>query len=190
MSDFKGHFQAGLLVASVLTAMGAVWIMWMGSWLSYQELPVIFVVAILGALWPDTDVGSTSQRYVYLFFIVLDLFLIFGLNLIQEAALFGVFTMLPALSKHRGFTHSFRANVVVGLLWLLLPFVGTGFLVQTAQVHHYRDLIFAGVPCYFAFLAGVLSHLILDRHPYFKRRRSLAKGSKKREKQTAKGGIS
>lgn len=174
MSDFRGHLQAGLLVASIFVIIGFALILITGSWIGYEELPFIFVVAILGALWPDTDTGSKSRRYVYMFFIGLDLFLIFGLNLVQEAALFGVFTMLPALSKHRGFTHSFRANMVIGLLWLLLPLVGKGFLINTVKVHYYRDFIFVGIPYYLAFLVGVASHLILDRHPYFKRRRSKA----------------
>lgn len=174
MSDFKGHLQAGVLVASIFVSISFAIILATGSWMGYEELPFLFVVAILGALWPDTDIGSKSQRYVYMFFIALDLFLIFGLNLVQEAALFGVFTMLPALSKHRGFTHSFRANMVIGLLWLLLPLIGKGFLINTVKVHYYRDFILVGIPYYLAFLAGVASHLVLDRHPYFKRKRSKA----------------
>lgn len=177
MADFKGHFQAGIIVATLASLLGFFVALSQFRYISLEEIPIIFSVTILGALWPDTDIGSKSQRYVYTFFLIIDVVLIFYLQFYKEAAFFGLFTMLPSLSPHRGWTHSFRANLVVGLLWLVFPLIGQGFLVRVIHVHHFRDLIFVGVPYYLAFLMGVLSHLILDRHSYFKKKRRMKKKS-------------
>ncbi|MCB1158744.1 MAG: metal-dependent hydrolase, partial [Leptospiraceae bacterium] len=141
------------------------------------EFPIFIGLCLFGALWPDTDVGSTSRIIIYVLFFIIDVLLIFVFKYYLEAALFGLFTMLPAVSKHRGWTHSKFWTFIVGLPLLAPSFVAGEFLIDV-HIYEYRNLIYFGVPYYFSFLFGVASHLILDEHPYFKAMRS--KAGKKR----------
>jgi len=176
MSDFSGHIRGGYYAAFIcLTVMLPFQIFFLSfSWL---EFPVFILFALFGSMWPDSDIGSKSRIYIYMIFVVIDVILIVVLDYYFEAAVLGLFAMMPAVSKHRGWTHSIKGNLLVGLPLMAPSFFGNGFLVDL-KVYQYRDLLFFGVPYFAAFLAGAVSHLYLDRASIFKGLRKSGKNKK------------
>jgi membrane-bound metal-dependent hydrolase YbcI (DUF457 family) len=67
------------------------------------------------------------------------------------AAWFGLFSMLPAVGSHRGWTHTWWAMLVVPLPIVAIPF----FMQAQGLAQHFA-------PFYAAFVLGYFSHLILD----------------------------
>lgn len=160
MSDFRGHFRGGLIGAALVILIALIFKLIWNS-LSWVEFPLVAIICILGALWPDTDIGSTSRRLFYGVLILIAIPLIL-FHYYLEAAILGLLAMFPAISKHRGFTHSAIWAFIVGLPLLIPSYLSDEFLVDI-KVYEYRNLIFFGLPYYLAFLAGTYSHLILDR---------------------------
>lgn len=121
-----------------------------------QPLPMLLaqVVILLGitmlfALFPDIDIKSKGQRIFYLIFFCVDILLI-ATGHWREAAFLGLFAMLPLITEHRGWTHSFWAALIIPLPFLLLPiwFAKAGWK--------------AGLPYYLAAVTGYLSHRFMD----------------------------
>ena len=76
MSDFKGHFYGGLVAAGIFfTCLLVVQIVFKP--LSWFEIPLLPILCLFGAFWPDSDIGSKSQIVVYTVFVILDVFMIF-----------------------------------------------------------------------------------------------------------------
>ncbi len=118
-----------------------------------------FALCLMFGLWPDVDTNSRAQSLFYALFFLADVVLIASQHF-QEAAYLGLFAILPVLGKHRGWTHSWWAMLVVPLPFLILPFI---FMPS-------RPLF--GLPFYGAAVTGYFSHIVLDRvSTRFKRRR-------------------
>ena len=121
--------------------------------------PVVLVgLTVMFGLFPDIDINSHAQNIFYSFFFAIDLWLIFTENF-AEAAYLGLIAMLPVISKHRGWTHSKLAMVVVPSPLLLL----------TASNNPNDPWV--GLPYYGAAVAGYFSHLYFDRLIIRKRKR-------------------
>ncbi|MDW8465254.1 MAG: metal-dependent hydrolase [Chloroherpetonaceae bacterium] len=121
-----------------------------------QPLPALLVqivillgITMLFALFPDIDIKSKGQRIFYLIFFCVNILLI-ATGHWREAAFLGLFAMLPLITEHRGWTHSFWAALVIPLPFLLLPiwFAKAGWK--------------AGLPYYLAAVTGYLSHRFMD----------------------------
>lgn len=106
--------------------------------------------AVLFALFPDVDTDSIGRRVFYSLAAFADVVLIVNKQ-IQLAAIFGLLAMLPAVSAHRGWTHTWWAGLVAPLPVLALPMLF--FKLSQAQV----------LPFYIAATVGYFSHLALDR---------------------------
>lgn len=111
---------------------------------------VLGAVTLMGALFPDTDTDSKGQNFFYGILVVLDLALMIK-GMYKWAAVLGFCAMLPAVGRHRGWTHTWWAMLIVPLPLLLLPVVFYG--VPAA----------GPAPFYAAAVAGYFSHLVLDR---------------------------
>lgn len=109
----------------------------------------MFVVACLFGLWPDIDTNSKAQDIFFAIAFVADIALILA-GRFQAAAYLGLIAMTPIVGKHRGWTHSKVACVLVPLPIVLIP-----YLYQS------RNLV-PGLVFYGAALAGYFSHLLLD----------------------------
>ncbi|NDV19089.1 hypothetical protein GO013_06600 [Pseudodesulfovibrio sp. JC047] len=107
-------------------------------------------ICLLGALFPDVDTNSKGQNFYYAVFTLVDVVLIIR-GLYIWAAWFGLFSMLPAIGSHRGWTHTWWAMLLVPLPILAIP-----IFMQLPDVA--KDFI----PFYGAFVAGYFSHLMLD----------------------------
>ncbi len=118
---------------------------------SHPETAVFLgVTALMGALFPDTDTDSKGQNLFYLILVILDLaFMIKGMY--RWAAVLGFCAMLPALGRHRGWTHTWWAMLLVPLPILLLPVV------------FYDQPVWRLLPFYLSAVIGYFSHLLMDR---------------------------
>lgn len=110
---------------------------------------VLYGLSLIFGLWPDVDTDSVAQRLFYTTLFFADAVLLTTGHL-AEAAVLGLAAILPVLSRHRGWTHSWAAVILVPLPLLILPI----FLVEE------RSLV--GLPFYGAAVAGYSSHLVLD----------------------------
>ena len=147
MPDYRGHLAGGLFFG-VMGLVGAILL----GWLVFEPLLVSGLIGfcLLGALFPDVDTNSKGQNLYYAVFVLIDFGLILK-GLYVWAAWFGLFSMLPAVGSHRGWTHTWWAMVLVPLPILVIP-----FFVQAG------DMASRFVPFYIAFVLGYFSHLILD----------------------------
>jgi membrane-bound metal-dependent hydrolase YbcI (DUF457 family) len=155
MSSYRGHivgavgffavYMAGLLYVFSVDA----------AYEQFTEMELVaypvtlFALSIMFGLWPDVDTNSVGQNIFYSIFFVADVVLI-ATQHFQEAAYLGLFAILPVLSRHRGWTHTWWAMVLVPSPLLILPYL---FLPE-------RPL--AGLPFYGAALVGYFSHLFMD----------------------------
>jgi len=155
MSDFAGHSKAG--IKTFLWILPVIFLVnfWRveGDWLdllkSSWHLPLCFGLTYLGALFPDIDIKSKSQKMIYSIIIVFMALLIIY-HYYGWAAGIGFFALLGIISKHRGFLHSKTAAILLPLPLLIIP------LLITARG---RDL---GIEFYLATVAGYFSHLKAD----------------------------
>lgn len=156
MSGYRGHLLGATvafgLFAGVLNAVFAVSVL-PSDWMlfdSYVFGVSLLAITLLFALWPDVDTNSKGQDIFYAIFMACDVFLIVTQNF-QAAAYLGMLAMLPIVGKHRGWTHSKVAMLVVPLPFLLFPYL---YAPETPLI---------GLPFYAAAVVGYASHLILDR---------------------------
>lgn len=151
MPGYRGHIIAGTAFGLLLIAGLAF------SPLAREMEPVPLLVhgvvvlwlAILFALFPDVDIKSKGQVLFYRIFILLDLVLLIQ-KFYVEAALLGFLAMLPIISRHRGWTHTIPAMILVPSPILLGPM----YLAKAP--------ILDGLPFYLGAVAGYLSHLVAD----------------------------
>lgn len=121
----------------------------------------LVALAVMFGLWPDVDTNSKGQKFFYGIFLAVDLFLIVTEHY-REAAYLGLFALLPALSKHRGWTHTWWAMLIIPAPLFILP-----YMLMPEQP-------FVGLPFYGAAVIGYFSHLLMDGLvvPFRRRRRS------------------
>ena len=146
MASYKGHTLGGVLVVvlflGVLTHIFSYHFDW-------RNAPTFLTIGILGALFPDVDTNSRGQDIFYAIFFILDLILI-TLKKYDYAAFLGLLAILPILGKHRGWTHTWWAMIIVPLPIIILPVFF--FRVEPAPL----------IPYYACAVSGYFSHLLLD----------------------------
>ena len=155
MAGYRGHL-AGATVFFGLYLAGLAFVYSVDqAYLRFTDLELVaYPVALFGlclmfGLWPDVDTNSKGQNLFYAIFFVADLALI-GTRQFEEAAYLGLFCILPALGKHRGWTHTTWAMVLIPSPLVILPTVLT------------PDDPLSGLPFYGAAVVGYFSHLVLD----------------------------
>ena len=133
-----------------------------------------FTIALLFGLFPDVDIKSKSQKIFYSLLFLLNLSLILFFQRYLEAAILGLFAILPILSKHRGWTHSRITMILLPGLLLVIPLYveysgyGVGWkelseLLDSLVVHEQLEETFrSGLAFYSAGIIGYASHLFLD----------------------------
>lgn len=154
MANYKGHLAGGvaantayvlglgLLPGELLQKTGGI----LNDW---QMVAGLFVVAMLFGLWPDIDTNSKGQDIFFGMAFVFDILLI-SQGYIEAAAYFGLLAMTPILGKHRGWTHSKWAMLLVPLPIVIVPYINKSTILATC-------IIFYG-----AAVTGYFSHLLLD----------------------------
>ena len=146
MSGYKGHSVGAVVL--LLVAMH-----FFGNYFHNPDLVDIILyaaIAVMFGLWPDVDIKSKGQKIFYSIFFVTDLYLIINQEY-KIAAYFGLIIILPILARHRGWTHTLTAMILIPLPILLYPMYNLG------------DITLSGLPYYAAAVTGYFSHLVLDK---------------------------
>ena len=154
MANYKGHVVGGVLVntgyLSVLRAVPGDILQNTGGILSnWQFLAGLYVIAVLFALWPDVDTNSKGQNIFYALAFIADVLLII-VGRTEAAAYLGLLAMTPILGRHRGWTHSKLAMLLIPLPVVIVPYL------------HKSELFGASLLIYGACVAGYFSHLLFD----------------------------
>ena len=147
MPGYRTHLGGGLVLGGAALAGLAAADLYRTD---LQTGAVLMLAAGLGALFPDTDTDSKGQNLFYAALAVLDLALIIQ-RAYQWAAFLGFCALLPAVGRHRGWTHTWWAMLIVPFPIVLLPALFINAPVQ------------ALLPFYAAAALGYFSHLLLDR---------------------------
>lgn len=154
MANYKGHIVGAVVVNTAYVAgasllPGEVLAQTGGLFSDWQFVAFMYFIAILFGLWPDIDTNSKGQDIFFTAGFILNIVLIWQ-GYLEASAYLGLLAMTPIIGKHRGWTHSKWAMLVVPL-----PIVVVSYL--------YRDAIFpAAIMIYGAAVAGYFSHLLLD----------------------------
>ena len=155
MADYRGHLTGASMFFGVYM-MGLLYIFSVDA--AYTRFDLIEVVAyplalfgicLMFGLWPDVDTNSVAQGIFYTIFFLIDVILILTGHY-EEAAYLGLFALMPVLGKHRGWTHSWWALIVIPSPLLILPYF------------FYPDRPLFGLPFYGAAVVGYFSHLFMD----------------------------
>jgi hypothetical protein len=154
MPGYKGHV-AGAIVTNIayvgtVHAINPPTIQDTAHLLSYGQMLVgLFVIAVLFGLWPDIDTNSKGQNIFFGIAFIADVFLI-ATGRIEAAAFLGLLAMTPIIGKHRGWTHSKLAMILVPTPIIIVPYL-------------YRpELLHVALLVYGAAVTGYFSHLLLD----------------------------
>jgi membrane-bound metal-dependent hydrolase YbcI (DUF457 family) len=154
MANWKGHVIGGVVLGGVYTAAVSAtpierFAEAAGLLHDWQVLAAVMVLSILFALFPDIDTNSKGQNIFFGLALAADVLLIWSGN-IQAAAYLGLVAMLPVVGKHRGWTHSKLAMLLVPLPIIIVPYL------------HDNAVLPISIMYYGAAVAGYFSHLLLD----------------------------
>lgn len=154
MANYKGHVVGavalGATYAAALSYVPVEHFAEMAGLLhDWQALAAVLVLSILFALFPDIDTNSKGQNIFFGLALAVDILLIWSGN-IQAAAYLGLVAMLPVVGKHRGWTHSKLAMLLVPLPILVVPYL------------YNQNILPISIIYYGAAVSGYFSHLLLD----------------------------
>lgn len=204
MSMFREHWLGGLtaytiffivsLIVTVSVSIGYESPLNWNPTITMDPLGILacFTIALLFGLFPDVDIKSKSQKIFYTLLFIFNLSLIIFFRRYLEAAILGLFAMLPILSKHRGWTHSRITMILLPGLFLVIPLYvefsgyGVGWKklpdVFDALVEHENldETFWSGLAFYSAGLIGYASHLYLDGILFHSRKSKIRKTEVKR----------
>ena len=199
MSMFREHWLGGLTAYSIFFVISLVATISVSiiyglpfDWnptISLNPFGILgcFATALLFGLWPDVDIKSKSQQIFYTVLFLLNTSLILFLQRYLEAALLGLFAMLPILSKHRGWTHSKLTMILLPCVFLVIPIyveypnwrAGSEELADLfdslVNWKGLPDTLRSGLTFYLAGLIGYASHLHLDGILFRSRKAQLRK---------------
>lgn len=147
MPNYQGHLLGGIVTYGITLA--AIERFYPMIQFDSLQISIWLVMCLLGSLFPDIDIKSRGQRIFYevLFCATVCAILFQQWNLVIS---FCLASILPLISKHRGTIHS---------IWFI---VFIPMLVPFAIVQYHPELRLGSIYCYAFFVAGALSHLILD----------------------------
>lgn len=152
MPNFQGHLAGGAVTFALVYSVSTKLI----TSIPYtgKETILALIFCLLGALFPDVDTKSIGQKVFYTINLVLVTWAILThqWSLLSILSLLGVF---PMLVSHRGIIHTVW---FVTLVPLCIPFVMSYNKIPTGidMWGHTAWMIYG------YFVAGALSHLLLD----------------------------
>lgn len=154
MANYKGHLAGAVAVTTVYVIgmsflPGELLVRTGGILSDWQMIAGLYVVSMLMGLWPDIDTNSKGQDIFFSIAFLFDILLI-SQGYLEAAAYLGLLAMTPIIGKHRGWTHSKWAMLLVPLPIVVFPYIDNSNILATY-------LVFYG-----AAVAGYFSHLLLD----------------------------
>ncbi len=155
MAGYKGHLAGATVFFGVYLAGLALLFSVDQAYRHLSDVELVaypaalFGLCLMFGLWPDVDTNSKGQNLFYGLFFVADVALL-ATGRIEEAAYLGLFCILPALGKHRGWTHTYWAMLLIPSPLVAVPYV----------LSPERPLV--GLTFYGAAVVGYFSHLVMD----------------------------
>ena len=155
MAGYKGHLGGAMVFYAGYLALLALVFSVDRAYLQLSEVEligyplVLFGLCLMFGLWPDVDTNSKGQDVFYTLFFLVDAILI-ATRKFEQAAYLGLFAILPILGKHRGWTHTYWAMLLVPSPLVILPYL------------LFPEKPLAGLPFYGAAVVGYFSHLFMD----------------------------
>jgi hypothetical protein len=155
LAGYKGHLAgAAVFAALYLGALAAVYAV-DAAYARFSEVELagyaaaLIALTLMFGLWPDVDTNSKGQNLFYAIFFAADVVLI-ATRRFEYAAYLGLFCILPALGRHRGWTHTYWAMLLLPAPLVALPYV------------LFPERPWTGLPFYGAAVVGYFSHLFMD----------------------------
>lgn len=116
---------------------------------NWQFVAALYVIAMLMALFPDIDTNSKGQDLFYGIAFAANILLVMT-GRFEAAAYLGLIAMTPIVGKHRGWTHSKLAMILVPSPLIIFPYINKSEILATSLL------------VYGAAVVGYCSHLLLD----------------------------
>jgi membrane-bound metal-dependent hydrolase YbcI (DUF457 family) len=140
VANWKGHVIGGLaLGAAYMAAVSFAPVEYFaemaGLLHDWQALAAVMVLSVLFALFPDIDTNSKGQNIFFGLALATDVLLIWTGN-IQAAAYLGLVAMLPVVGKHRGWTHSKLAMLLIPLPIALVPYLHNDNILPISLIYY------------------------------------------------------
>lgn len=150
MPNYKGHLIGGAVTYGLVV--GALIVCLNQRVFHFEDLIIWLMMCLLGCLFPDIDIRSKGQKIFYRFLLIITIMVLLSkrfdvLALVTFAAIF------PSFVSHRGMMHN---------IWFI---VTIPFLAVVALSYYTTGIIPHAAMCYLFFVAGALSHVILDFGP-------------------------
>ena len=146
MASGREHLTVGTMATVVYIIVASLF--WVMGWL---DLATYLIIGMMASVWPDIDTKSMGQKAFYRLFFIFNGYLIVTEHY-QISACLASLVILPLLTKHRGWTHTIWAMILIPSPLLLYPLYQQSFERWDG----------AGLPYYFAATVGYMSHLMLD----------------------------
>ncbi len=147
MPGYKTHLVGGVVVYAIgIALLNAV----SSAHVTFVTALGWFFWCILGALFPDIDVKSKGQGFIYPFILLALLFFLYKSN-IKEFMLLSICSLVPLVANHRGLFHNLFFIIslaLVGALYVSNFFLSTHFYITQVAF----------------FSIGAFSHILLDRY--------------------------
>lgn len=145
--NFKGHILGGIITYTL--------ILYFLSFIHYS-LDTIhnvqwFIFCILGSLFPDIDTKSKIQLWVYRLLFIFYLLLIINNPNMQIIIFTSILAIIPLIVRHRGLFH--QPSFLIALPLIIVCIIS--FIQPTNASEALINALF--------FIAGTLSHLLLDK---------------------------
>lgn len=121
------------------------------SELPHEGMLACVALSVFFGLFPDVDTKSKGQYIFLLIFVIVDIILILREEF-KKAAYMGLIVVLPVISRHRGWTHSIAAMILIPSAMYL------------ALLHYTGSTPYEMLPYFLAALFGYTSHLIVDKY--------------------------
>jgi membrane-bound metal-dependent hydrolase YbcI (DUF457 family) len=154
MANWRGHVAGGAILgvaylAALQVAPDNLVEHTHGLLSDWQMLIGLMVICVLFALWPDIDTNSKGQNIFFGIAVVADL-LLFVNGRLEAAAYLVLIALTPIICKHRGWTHTKWAMLLVTAPLIIIPYLYRPSVLQPA------------ILLYGAAVVGYFSHLLLD----------------------------
>ncbi len=119
MPGYRGHISVSIGITALFYAVVLLFSLSAGIFLEPQVIVGVIISVLLFGLWPDVGTNSLEQDIFYPLFLIIAVVLRIMISTF-ESAVVGIFSMLPTVGKHRGWTHSWWAALLIPSLFLII----------------------------------------------------------------------
>jgi len=162
MPKYKTHLAGGFIIFILVVFAMQFFISKQIIRISTPTAILYLFFTLLGSLFPDIDTKSRIQKFLYypLFLVIIIAILFKNWLLLSVLA---VIALIPILSNHRNLTHRIWFVILVPLFAALL--VIHSFSEGSLILNLNKQFTSLTLNCYLFFVAGAISHLLLDFGP-------------------------